>query len=152
MSELRPGSRFYAAERWEDQAPGEPHVWRTLGYRLAVWDPGHTVVEWDAGAEYTFPADSGRIVHGGLVATLLDAAMGSCASTLLDEEESFLTADLRVEFLRSARIGLLRATGDVVRRARRAVFCAGELRDADGTLLAAGRAVQIVQAPAVERP
>ena len=84
---------------------GGPHVWRTLGYRRTFTEPGRIVIEWDAAEDYTFPEGDDSIVHGGLVATVLDTAMGGACATLLEEGESFLTADLRVEFLRAARPG-----------------------------------------------
>jgi acyl-coenzyme A thioesterase PaaI-like protein len=40
-----------------------------------------------------------------MVTTLLDTAMGGACWTVLEEDESFLTADLRVEFMRSSRPG-----------------------------------------------
>jgi uncharacterized protein (TIGR00369 family) len=120
------------------------HVWRTLGYRRTGWSVGSSTVEWDASAEYCFPTATGPVVQGGLVTAVMDAAMGGSCWTLLDRDEVFLTADLRVEFLRTARPGLLRATGHVIRRTRRVVFCAAELADADGRLLAASRCTQVV--------
>jgi acyl-coenzyme A thioesterase PaaI-like protein len=42
-----------------------------------------------------------------LVTALLDAGMGGACWTVLDRDQAFLTADLRVEFLRSAYIGTL---------------------------------------------
>jgi uncharacterized protein (TIGR00369 family) len=71
--------------------------------------------------------------------------MGGACWTLMGDEEDFLTADLRVEFMRSARPGVLRADGRVVQRSRRVVFCAADLFGADGTLLAAARCTQIVR-------
>jgi uncharacterized protein (TIGR00369 family) len=141
---VRAGERFSDPTRWEDQVPGEPHVFRTLGYRRVVWKPGRTVLEWDAPIEYSFPSSNGRLVHGGLVATILDTSMGGAAWTVLDRDEIFLTADLRVEYLRGTRLGLLRCEGKVVRRTRRLVFCSGELCDSAGTLLATARCTQAV--------
>ena len=143
--EIAPGGRFYQAERWESLRPDQPHVWRTLGSRRLVWEPGRSVIEWDATPEYSFPASSGWIVHGGMVATLLDTAMGGAAWTVLDEHEVFLTADLRVEFLRAARPGTLRAEAGVLRRGSRVVFCEASLFDAEGRQLAAARCTQIIQ-------
>jgi uncharacterized protein (TIGR00369 family) len=60
-------------------------------------------------------------------------------------DEDFLTADLHVEFMRSAKPGTLRSEGRVVQRNRRVVFCAAELFDTEGTLLAASRCTQIVR-------
>jgi uncharacterized protein (TIGR00369 family) len=131
---------------WGDEPPEAPHVWHTLGYRSAGRGEGSVAIEWDATEDFSFRDPSGPIVHGGLVATLLDTAMGGAAWTVLDDGESFLTADLRVEFFRSARPGTLRADGRVVHRTRRAVFCEAQLRDPDGTVLASSRCTQIVRA------
>ena len=130
---------------WDDERAG-PHVWRTLAYRRLERDGDAAAIEWDAGEEYSFPDGSGgSIVHGGLVATLLDTAMGHACWNGLDDGRSFLTADLHVDFFRAARPGTLRAEGRVVHRTRRAVFCAAELLDAEGTLLAGARCTQILR-------
>lgn len=131
---------------WEELRPGGPHVWRTLGYRRTSTEPGRMEIEWEATEDYSFPDGDGSIVHGGLVGTVLDTAMGGACATVLDDGESFLTADLRVEFLRSARPGLLRAEGRVVRKTRRVAFCASDLYDADGTHLASARCTQVLRA------
>jgi uncharacterized protein (TIGR00369 family) len=129
---------------WGAEPLPDPHVWTTLGYRNAGWEPGLAVIEWDATEEYCFRFGDGYVVHGGMVATLLDTAMGGACWTLMGEHEHFLTGDLRVEFFRSARPGLLRAEGRVVHRSRRVVFCAAELSDADGTAIAGSRCTQVV--------
>ena len=130
---------------WEERRPGGPHVWRTLGYRRTATGHGSMTIEWAASEDYAFPDGDGSIVHGGMVATVLDTAMGGACATVLDPAESFLTADLHVDFLRAARPGLLRAEGRVVHRTRRVVFCAAELYDADGTQLASARCTQVLR-------
>ena len=130
---------------WEDSRPGGPHIWRTLGFRRMRTEPGVMVVEWEATEDYAFPDGAGSIVHGGMVATVLDTAMGGACATLLEPGESFLTADLRVEFLRAARPGLLRAEGTIVRRTKRVVFCAADLFDAEGTHMASARCTQVLR-------
>jgi len=130
---------------WGDDPPPAPHVWHTLGYRTVEHGDGVIVMEWDATPEYCFHGPSGPIVHGGMVATLLDTAMGGACWSLIAPEEDFLTADLRVEFMRSATPGTLRAEGRVIQRSRRLVFCSAELFGAGGTLLAASRCTQIVR-------
>lgn len=141
---ITPGERFHDADAWEAAHQQGPHIWRTLGYRRIDWQPGSTVIEWIAPEDYCFPTADGPVVQGGLVTALLDAAMGGACWTVLDHDQVFLTADLRVEFLRTSRPGVLRAAGSVVRRTRRVVYCAGELHDDAGTVLAAGRCTQIV--------
>ena len=130
---------------WTAEAPPAPHIWRTLGYRGVEQRDGLAVIEWEATPEFCFHDGSGPIVHGGMVATLLDTAMGGACWSVLEDEQSFLTADLRVEFMRSARPGTLRAEGRVVERTRRVAFCSAELRDGDGTMLAAARCTQILR-------
>jgi uncharacterized protein (TIGR00369 family) len=125
--------------------PGEPHVWRTLGYRQTALEPGASAIEWDAPPEYAFPAESGHIVHGGLLATLLDTAMAGACYSVLAEEDTFLTANLNVEFFSPARPGTLRAEGRIVHRTKRMIFCAADLRDADGTHLASARCTQVLR-------
>ena len=137
MTRTRPG--------WGEQAPAPPHIWLTLGYRTVAQGDGSISMEWDATPDFCFHGPSGPIVHGGMVTTLLDTAMGGACWSLMSVDEDFLTADLHVEFMRSAQPGTLRAEGRVVQRNRRVVFCAAELFDPDGTLLAASRCTQIVR-------
>ena len=77
---------------WGEELPPEPHIWRTLGYRGISQGDGASVIEWKATAEFCFTAPSGPIVHGGMVSTLLDTAMGGACWSVLEENESFLTA------------------------------------------------------------
>ena len=132
---------------WEELRPDEPHVWRTLGYRRVAQEQGsgRTVIEWDATEAYCFPTGAGWVVHGGLVTTLLDTAMGGACWTVLDEGETFLTADLRAEFIRATRPGTIRADGRVVHKTRRLAFCEAEAFDTAGELLAAARCTQVLR-------
>ncbi len=77
--------------------PTAPHVWVTLGYRGVEQGDGFSVIEWDATVDYCFPGSSGPIVHGGLVTTILDTAMGGACHSVLGDGETFLTADLHAE-------------------------------------------------------
>lgn len=130
---------------WDEHAPEAVHVWNTLGYRFADSANGVLTVEWDAPNAYAFPNGGRMIIHGGMVSTLLDTAMGHACLAHLAGDEMFLTADLHVEFYRAATPGLLRAVGEVVHQTRRAMFCGASLYDGDGTLLAAARCTQIVR-------
>ena len=130
---------------WDDLRPAGKHIWNTLGYRRAQGEGGAFAVEWDAPEDFTFPAGERSVVHGGMVATLLDTAMGQVCALTLTPGEDFLTADLHVEFYRSARPGPLRAEAEVVHRGRRAVYCAASLYDSERKLLASARCTQIIR-------
>jgi uncharacterized protein (TIGR00369 family) len=142
-SGITPGERFADGHDMDQQRTGM-HLWATLGYRRVSWEPGETEVGWTATPDYCFPTAERPVVQGGLVTALLDAAMGGATWTVLDRDQAFLTADLRVEFLRSSHPGELIARGWVVRRTRRVVFCAAELRDAEGVVRATSRCTQVV--------
>jgi uncharacterized protein (TIGR00369 family) len=138
------GERFADLGSFSERAGSGPNLWRTLGFRRTDWAPGSSTVEWEATLEYGFVTPAGPVIQGGLVTAVLDSAMGGACWTVLNNDEAFLTADLRVEFLRPTRPGRLRAVGQVVRRASRVVFCSAELFDTEGTTLAASRCTQVV--------
>ena len=145
-----PDRPIIAGERLEDvgsfsQRGGDgPNLWRTLGLRRTDWSAGESTVEWDATPDYGFTTPTGHVIQGGLVTAILDSAMGGACWTVLNRDEVFLTADLRVEFFRPTRPGTLRAKGKVLRRSTKVVFCAAELFDADGGTLAASRCTQVI--------
>src|SRR5258706_9055925 len=143
-SPITAGERFADIGAWGQRAGDGPRLWRTLGLRRTAWAPGSSTVEGDATPDYGFVTPGGPVIQGGLVTAILDSAMGGACWTVLDRDELFLTADLRVEFFRPTRPGPLRATGKVVRKASRVVFCAAELFDAADVTLAAGRCTQVI--------
>jgi uncharacterized protein (TIGR00369 family) len=71
--------------------------------------------------------------------------MGGACHSVLGDGETFLTADLHAEFFRPTRPGTLRAEGRVVQRTKRMVFCAADLKDAEGTHLASARCTQVLR-------
>jgi len=111
---------------------------RTFGYYGVNWQEGAFEIHWRATEAFT----TGQVeaIHGGAIATLLDNAMGWATNTVLQDDENFATADLQIQFVRAAKIGLLKARGSVVRRTRALAFCESEVRDDDGQLIARGSA------------
>lgn len=120
---------------------GSPHpgIWRHLGWSVVEVGPGHSILEWTPTEDHAFLAGDVWIVHGGMVTALLDTAMGQATWSLLDDDEVFLTSDLRTEFYRPTHPGTIRAHGQVVHKTKRVTFAAAELFDADGKLLASCR-------------
>jgi uncharacterized protein (TIGR00369 family) len=75
--------------------------------------------------------------HGGIIATVLDEAMGK-ANKL--KNKVALTRRMEVDYLRPVPLGQpLVVVGSVVRMTGRALYNRGEIRDAKGTLLARSR-------------
>ncbi len=77
-------------------------------------------------------------VHGGVVCTLLDSALGCALHTTLPAGKGYTSVEIKVSFLKAVRpsSGLLTATGRVVRVGSRVGFTEGEVTDASGALVA----------------
>ncbi|MBE3582699.1 MAG: PaaI family thioesterase [Limnochordaceae bacterium] len=84
------------------------------------------------------------IVHGGVIMTLCDEALGLAVFTLLGEEEKAVTAEFKVNFLHPVLQGRLRATAQVVHQGHHLVVGRSELRDDAGQLLAIGQGTYFV--------
>jgi uncharacterized protein (TIGR00369 family) len=78
------------------------------------------------------------LVHGGLICTLLDSAMGVAVTTKLTEPGGFASIELKVSFLAPAPFdgGELEVTGRVLRVGRRIAFAQAHANAADGRLVA----------------
>jgi uncharacterized protein (TIGR00369 family) len=82
---------------------------------------GATLTAMDEGyLEITVPAAeallrTNGIFHGGVIAALADSAGGYAATTLYAEDVSFLTVELKINFLRPAKGDRLIARGKVIK-------------------------------------
>jgi uncharacterized protein (TIGR00369 family) len=78
------------------------------------------------------------MVHGGLVCTLLDTVIGCAVHSTLPAGFGYTSIELKVNYLRPVHADgrLLVARGWVTKPGRRVAFADGEVRDADGKLLA----------------
>ncbi len=78
------------------------------------------------------------ILHGGIMCTIMDEAMGIAIYTL-DDSNFFAAINLVTDFLRSAKLGeVITARARVVRRGRRIVHAECHVFNAAGDLLAKG--------------
>lgn len=94
----------------------------------------------DAGDEHLNPHDT---VHGGLLATMLDVAMGAAVAEAGGRSPA--TVALSVTYLEPGRAGLLEATARVRKRGKRLIVVEGEVTQ-DGEVLADGLATFSVPA------
>jgi uncharacterized protein (TIGR00369 family) len=111
-----------------------------IGLRLDFRMEGKT-----ARAEFT-PADVHQgwpgIVHGGLVACLLDEAMGNVA---LLAGMNCLTADMKVRLRRPVSVGeTLIITSSITRKNRKLVKTRAAVSLKDGTVIAEGTGTQFI--------
>jgi uncharacterized protein (TIGR00369 family) len=73
-------------------------------------------------------------VHGGMLATLVDATMGAAVRSAVDEEAP-ATSQLTVTYLRPGKAGNLLVTAEVSKRGDSLTMCEAEVEQ-DGKVLA----------------
>lgn len=114
-----------------------------IGMRLHIeLGEGTARTTWRVGADYVGWSDK---AHGGIIATVLDEVMAWAPSS---SDAWVVTAEMTVRFRSPASPGEeLVATGRVVERRRRIYEVLGEVRGADGRLVAEGSGRYLGAAP-----
>jgi len=104
-----------------------------LGIGVVRADIGTVIVE--------FTADTGHLnlqglVHGGVLATLADTAMGLAARTAVTPGHRHITIQLSVQYVRAAGPGRIVTSGHVVRIGSQIAHATAEITDGDDRVLA----------------
>jgi len=122
--------------------------WRTLG--VQVEDAREGWVRLRVAARDELRNAAGAPVHGGVLATLVDAAVGGALGTYGSAAAGGVdqaTLDLNVSFVGAARGDTIFAEGKILRRGRTIAFGETRVTDSAGTLVAVGRATYMIIAP-----
>ena len=113
-------------------------AWQWLGLTLVESGEGFAVVEMTASEDM---ANHSGFVHGGMISTLADSAMGRSLRTLEPGVARAMSFDLKLSFINAARIGeVLRATGHVVHAGRRTMVAECRVEGRGGRLIATASA------------
>ncbi|BCB72599.1 hypothetical protein HMEPL2_29500 [Vreelandella aquamarina] len=109
-------------------------------------------IKWvkDKRAEISIPITDNLIqaygmVHGGIYCVLIDTVLGTAVRGGYGFDAKPLTTDLNVSFLRPSGIGTLYATAEMIKTGRQVAVGNGDVRDAEGRLLATGRGSFLVR-------
>jgi uncharacterized protein (TIGR00369 family) len=107
---------------------------KSIPFRLAEIAPGKgvAVIETDLETQ----ANPMGTVHGGVLCTVADAAIGLAHWASLEEGESFTTVDFRINFFRPVWRDTLTATARVVHGGRTVSYYDCAITRADGKLVA----------------
>jgi len=111
-----------------------PPIAKTIPFRLVEIAPGRGVMELT-----TDPATQANpmgTIHGGVLCTIADAAIGLAHWAGLDEGESFTSVDFRINFFRPVWQDTIRATARVVNGGRTMSYYECEMHRGDGKLVA----------------
>ena len=108
-----------------------------LGFRLVEWASDRAVMELDIAEKHL---NRSGVLHGGVLATLIDAVCGYCGVWRPADEPpaKALTLTLTTNFMGQVREGTVRASALRKGGGRKIFFAAGEVTDAQGNVLAMG--------------
>lgn len=104
-----------------------------IGMRMVAAEPGRVTFELDAGPEHSSPPGT---LHGGILCDLADAAMGCANLSQLEDDESFATVELKINFLKPVWAGRLTAVGELIKAGRTLALLDCRITDEAGSLVA----------------
>jgi uncharacterized protein (TIGR00369 family) len=83
-----------------------------------------------------FMYNSKGLVHGGILATLIDSTMGSLVNRSLPEDQFAVTTELKLNYIRPGKGERLRSEASVLHRGKTLVVLQGSVFDERDRLLA----------------
>jgi len=138
-----PGLLERVAQEWERTPLGQH-----LGVRVVAASPGYVRLRLTS-QPWMVNGDDGSL-HGGVLATLVDLAVGAALWTSYDvgrEIAGHTTTELNITYLAPGMTPDVLAEGRTLRKGRTLYAGAAEIKDNSGRLLAAGRATYMVFRP-----
>ena len=132
-----------------DATPAPSRAWAWLGLRVVSTAEGEAVVEMPTTEDM---ANLSGFVHGGMISTLADSAMGRSLRTVAPGVVRAMSFDLKLNFISAAKIGeTLKATGRVVHAGRRTMVTECRVEGRDGRLVATASGTFAVTRATAER-
>ena len=122
-----------------------PNCDLTLGLRCIDKSvPGVTV--WAMRADERF-ANPAHVIQGGFLAAMLDSAMGASAVTALEGRKARVAnAEMKVSFLRAAKVDAqLRCEARVIEAGSTVIFVEATIRDEENRLIATASSTYIAK-------
>jgi len=119
-------------KRIEDALSTVPFA-KLLGIKLDSVEPGDATLSLQIRDDFK---QNAGVVHGGVIASLIDSATAFAIIPLLNHDERTTTVDLTISYLRPLTAGSMVARGKVLRAGTRLIVVSAELFD-DGRNLAA---------------
>ena len=83
-------------------------------------------------------------VHGGVLATLIDGAVGSAVRSTLSEDQASATVELKINYFRPAKGDYLIAKAKLIQRGKTIAVGQAEIIDSDERVVAMGTATYMI--------
>ncbi len=123
-----------------------PPISNLMNIKGVSANPGETIFEVTPEEYHYNPIG---MVHGGLMATLMDSAMGCAVQTKLPAGTGYSTVDLQVTYIKSANknTGVLTCIGRVLHLGGKIATTYADVRDSGGNLYAHATSTCIILRP-----
>jgi acyl-CoA thioesterase len=123
---------------------GDATFGQLLGMRLVTVELGRVEFRLATRPEFANPLGT---MHGGVVASMLDSALGCAVHSTLDAGDWYTTLELKVNFTRPPDLQghVLRASGEVVHVGRTSATAEGRVHDEHDKLVAHGTTTCLVR-------
>ncbi|MDQ1583381.1 MAG: hypothetical protein QOF36_1435 [Microbacteriaceae bacterium] len=120
-----------------------PPMANILNMRIIDADVGSATFVCDPDESHYNPIGT---VHGGLVCTMLDSAVGCATETTLPRGQRYTSVEIKVNYLRPVRSdsGQLTCVGTVTKSGSRVAFTEGVVTDRDGRLMATASSTLLI--------
>jgi len=136
MKKLNP-DYIKAAQDVANQCP----YFRLQSMSIEALDVGTSILEIAVEEKHLQPYG---IIHGGVFASIIDAATFWAAFAELDEDSGMTTVEIKVNYLAPAKSGRLIARGRRIRLGKTIALAEAQVTDPDGKLLATGSATMMI--------
>ena len=111
----------------------EPEFTESLGFRTLGMHAGAFVIELAIARRHLSRAER---VHGGILFSLLDTALGRAVLEELPPGRGCATVEIKINYFRPVQQGILRAAGRCVQKTRSLAYAEGDVVNEEGKLLA----------------
>lgn len=89
-----------------------PPVAQLVGFQLVAIESGQAIMEMQTDKRHANPMGT---LHGGVLCDIADAAMGMAFASTLDDDESFTTLEMKINFVKPVWNAKLKAVGQVIK-------------------------------------
>ena len=112
-----------------------------LGFNIKSVQFGEAVIEFEMTEDHT---NTMGTLHGGVFCTIADTAMGVAFFTMLEENESLTTLELKINYLKPVWKGKLLAMGKVIKKGKTTGFVECRVMDENDQLVAHANSTYMV--------
>jgi uncharacterized protein (TIGR00369 family) len=127
------GMHIERAKKWISGELPPPPIAQLIGFRPIAFDNGEVTLEFVATEKHINPMGT---LHGGVLCDVADLAMGMAFAVTLEDDETFTTLELKINFFRPVFKEKLLARAKIVKRGKTVGMVECDVKNETGALVA----------------